>query len=150
MNNPAGKTVFVVLLMAGLSAAHGDLYRWVDEKGQVHFSDQPQGQQSSKLKPLPAPASAQTDQGSRMEKTRKLLNAYEIERQQEREQKAKQKEQEQQRRKNCNQARDDLRQYTDFGNIYRLDDEGNRVYLSEQEKRTLIQRSRAAVAKWCD
>jgi len=77
------------------------------------------------------------------------LNAYQIERQQKREQQAERKEQEEERRQNCNRARDNMRRYNDYGSIYRLDDGGNRIYLSEQERNSLLQRSREEVARWC-
>lgn len=49
----------------------------------------------------------------------------------------------------CVTARDNLEQYRSHGSIYRLDDNGERVYYSEQERETLLQRGRAAVEKWC-
>jgi hypothetical protein len=84
-----------------------------------------------------------------MQKTRKLLNAYRIERQQLREQKAEQKEQEAKRKRDCIQARDNLRKYTDYGNVYQLGEDGKREYLSEKQRAALLQRSREAVARLC-
>jgi cell division protein FtsN len=99
---------------------------------------------------MPSSPPIQGDQQQRMQKTRKLLNAYQIERQQLREQKAKQKEQAEKRKRNCIQARDNLRKYTDYGNVYRLDEDGKREYLSEKERAALLQRSREAVARLCN
>jgi len=85
-----------------------------------------------------------------MEKTRKLLNAYEAERQQAREQEEKQKELAEKRKRSCITARDNLRQYQSYGGIYRLDKEGSRVYISDQERITLLEQSREKVAEYCD
>jgi len=137
-------------LLCGSAAAAGtEIHRWVDDDGQVHFGDQPAGAESSEIKPKTAPVGTPEDSG-RMDKTRRLLRAYEAERQQAREQKAQQQAQEQTRRSNCVTARDDLRQFSSSGSIYRLDQNGERIYLSEQEREALLDRYRQAIADWCD
>jgi len=142
------KGLFIALLLSAQASVHAEVYRWVDDKGQVHFGDQAREASTHAIKP-PSGAPTQANQQRRMHKTRKLLNAYRIERQQAREQTAKQKEQAEKRKRKCIRARDNLRKYTDYGNIYRLGEDGEREYLSEQERNALLQRSREAVAQWC-
>ena len=132
-----------------VSVSHAEVYRWVDEKGQVHYADQAQGAGPRGIKTPAAPA-GQMNQQQRMEKTQRLLNAYQVERQQQREQAARQQEAEEKRARNCARARDNLRQYSEYGSFYRLDKDGNRVYLSEQERAESLRRSREAVKHWCD
>lgn len=141
--------LLISLVFMATRPLSAEVYHWVDENGQVHFDDQPKGQATKQFKSYSTPSATHTDPQQRMERTRKLLNAYQIERQQEREQNARQKEEEEKRRKNCIRARDRLRQYQEYGSIYRLDDAGNRVYMSDQERVSAIQRSRESVAKWC-
>lgn len=140
--------LFIALLLSGQAGVHAEVYRWVDEKGQVHFGDQARDTSTPAIRPHSKPT-AQTDQQQRMQKTRKLLNAYRIERQQLREQKAEQKEQQAKRKRDCIQARDNLRKYTDYGNVYQLGEDGKREYLSEKQRAALLQRSREAVARLC-
>jgi len=140
---------FIALLLSGQLSVHAEVYRWVDEKGQMHFGDQAREASTSAIKPHSRPAT-EGDQQQRMQKTRKLLNAYQIERQQLREQKAKQKEQSEKRKKDCIRARENLSKYTDYGNIYQLGEDGKREYLSEQQRTALVQRSREAVALLCN
>ena len=140
--------LFIALLLSGQAGVHAEVYRWVDEKGQVHFGDQARDASTPAIRPHAKPAT-QTEQQQRMQKTRKLLNAYRIERQQLREQKAEQKEQEAKRKRDCIQARDNLRKYTDYGNVYQLGEDGKREYLSEKQRAALLQRSREAVARLC-
>jgi len=142
-------TCVTAALLLGAALCRAELYRWVDEQGQTHFSDQPAHSQPHEIGVRPSPAAPQQPH-ERMDKTRRLLNAYQIERQQQREQQAKQKQQAEERRRNCLQARDRLRQYSETGSIYRLDDDGRRVYLSEQERTLLIASHRQAAADWCD
>ncbi|MGB5729597.1 MAG: DUF4124 domain-containing protein [Thiogranum sp.] len=148
MMNVFCKCLLIALLLSGQLSVHAEVYRWVDEKGQVHFGDQAREASTRAIKPHSSPPT-HGNQQQRMQKTRKLLNAYQIERQQAREQKAKQKEQAEKRKKDCIQARDNLRNYTNYGNIYNLGEDGKREYLSEQERAALVQRSRETVARLC-
>jgi hypothetical protein len=138
---------FLLLLVAG--AASAEVYRWVDEQGQVHFEDRSQSQSANGARSYAPPAAIADNPQQRMEKTRKLLNAYQAERQQAREQKQQRQQEQAKRTRQCAIARDRLRQYQQYGAVYRLDDAGKRVYLSEQERAALIQRSRDDIARWC-
>jgi hypothetical protein len=148
MMNAFCRCLFIALLLSGQLSVHAEVYRWVDEKGQTHFGDQTREASTRAIKPHSRPPT-QGNQQQRMQKTRKLLNAYQIERQQLREQRAEQKEQAEKRNRDCIQARDNLRKYTDYGNIYQLGEDGKREYLSEKERAALLQRSREAVARLC-
>jgi len=148
MVNAFRKCLFIALLLSGQVSVHAEVYRWVDEKGQMHFGDQAGDAGTHAIKPH-SRQPTQGDQQQRMQKTRKLLNAYQIERQQLREQKAKQKEQAKKQKRDCIQARDNLRKYTDYGNIYQLGEDGKREYLSEKQRSALLKRSREVVARSC-
>jgi hypothetical protein len=148
MKHLCTRSLFAGLLLAA-TLCHAEVYRWVDEQGQTHFADQPRHSQPHEIAVRPSPSTA-ADPGQRMDRTRRLLNAFQIERQQQREEKAKRQEQMDKRRRSCLQARDALRRYSESGNIYRLDESGNRVYLSESERASAIRKHRQAVADWCD
>ena len=149
MKEHCWRRLFVILLLSTGVTAHAETYRWVDDSGQVHYGDQKQGVKSHAIKPYSTPAATPTAPQERMEKTRRLLNAYRLERQQKREQQAEQEAQQEKRRGNCMRARDNVRRYNSYGSIYRLDKDGNRTYLSEQERDSLLQSSREKVARWC-
>jgi hypothetical protein len=140
----------LLLLLLTASGAQAEVYRWVDDQGQVHFEDRSRSQSAGGSRSY-APPAATVDNNTpqRMEKTRKLLNAYQEERRQAREQKDKQQEQQKKRAQQCARARDNLRQYERYGSIYRLDETGKRVYLSDGEREALIKRSRDDIARWC-
>lgn len=149
MKDSLCKSLLLLMLLSGQVGVHAELYRWVDEKGQVHFGDQARDATTHAIKPHSGPPK-QDDGRQRLYKTRKLLNAYQIERQQMREQQAKQKAAAEKQKRDCNRARDNLRKYTDYGNIYQLGDDGERVYLSAKERMALLQRSRKAVERLCN
>ncbi|GMQ89155.1 MAG: hypothetical protein BMS9Abin09_0613 [Gammaproteobacteria bacterium] len=149
MNIRCWQKLIVILLLSGGVSAQAEMYRWIDDSGQVHYEDRQRGAKSSPIKPYSKPDTTQPAPQERMEKTRRLLNAYRIERQQKREQKAEQKAEKDKHIKNCNRARDDVRRYHTYRRIYNLDKEGNRVYLSDQDRVSLLQRSQDKVTRWC-
>ena len=149
MHNRYWQKLTVILLLSGGVSAQAEMYRWVDDSGQVHYEDRPQGAKSRPIKPYSTPDTTQPAAQERMEKTRRLLNAYRLERQQKREQQAEQQAVKEKRIKNCKRARDDVRQYNAYRRIYNLDQDGNRVYLSDQERVSLLQRSQDKVTRWC-
>ncbi len=138
----------LLLLMAAPDSS-AEVYRWVDAQGQVHFEDRSQAQSGGDTRSYRPPDAAAEDPQQRLDKTRKLLNAYRAERQQAREQQEQEKQELAKRARQCVIARDKLRQYRQYGGIYRLDDEGKRVYLSDQERDALIRQSQDEIARWC-
>jgi hypothetical protein len=144
------KNVFLGMLILGsVTSLRAEIYRWVDENGQVHYEERTKTQSASGLQSYKPPVGMGQSPEQRMEKTRKLLNAYQVERQQEREREEEKRQQQEKRKHNCALARDNLRQNQSYGNIYRLNKQGEREYLSEPERRELLQRSRDDVAEWC-
>lgn len=139
-----------LLLIVSAPTALAEIHRWVDENGQVHFEDRSKDQAERGFRGYTEPPASGVSPEQRRQKTQKLLNAYEVERQQAREQKAKQKKAEEERQRRCHVARDNLRRYQAYSRFYRLDREGNRVYMSEQEHAAAIQRSTEQVSRYCD
>ena len=146
----AAKSIFLGLLTLGAMAdPRAETHRWVDERGQVHYEERTKAESASGLQSYKPPAGRGQSPQQRMEKTRKLLNAYQVEHQQAREHEEAKRQQQEKRKHNCALARDNLRQNQSYGNIYRLNKQGEREYLSEPERTELLQRSRDDVAEWC-
>ena len=74
--------------------------------------------------------------------------------QQEREQAEQRRRNRRRRRKSASMsalnARDYLRNVTQASNLYRLDEQGNRVILSDEERNRATDDAHARVAKWCN
>lgn len=149
MNNLMCNSCLSVLLSLLLPAASAQVYRWVDAQGQVHYEDRSQSQSADGSRSYTPPAATADNPQRRLEKTRKLLNAYQAERRQERDRREKQKQAQEKRRRNCALAKDNLRQYESYGGIYRLDKDGKRVYLDDREREDLLRKSRDDIAEWC-
>ena len=90
------------------------------------------------------------DAAERADKTQRLLRAYDVENA------AQQREEEEVlaarkgAEENCTRARDRLRGVTRARALYRLDDEGNRVVLSFEERAASEEKARTQVEYWCN
>ena len=148
--------VFILFTLAGPASVYAEIYKWVDKDGNVQFGDKPEkGVEAEEVEIKEAsPAAADPEARKRMEYQEKLLKVMEEERKQQNEEKrvAREKEEKEKtlRKRNCAEARDYKRTLDASGPIYKLDEEGNRVYLSEEENRAERQRAVELVRKWCD
>ena len=145
-DRPLRILMLCVLLVTRAAAA--EIYRWVDENGEVHFSDRPRpGASTVRVPKAPAPAPAEA---GRAERQRRLLEAWQAERIRKREARSQAEAQARERRRNCAIARDNLRQYRSARAVYRLNAEGERVFMDDTERSRLIAQWQGEVARWCD
>ena len=124
-----------------------EIHRCTGADGGAIFSDVPCGEEATVFRPLkpvnPGESLLRNDKRDR------LLRAFEEERQQEREQAAEEKAERAKRARKCAEAKDDLRVMKQAGRMYDLDEDGNRVYLSDAQRAEALRDTRAAVAHWC-
>lgn len=124
----------------------GEIYKWVDGSGKVHFSDRPlPGAQSMHLRDVPQPLPPR----DREVKRERLLQVFEEQRREKREKMETKNKLKQDREHNCNLAKDRLQGYEQAGYIYKIDKKGNRVIFDEEQQATAIQAARDAVKQWC-
>jgi hypothetical protein len=144
-------TLFGIVLLAavpGLAAAA--IYKWVDENGQVQYTETPPpgGVESSEIKPPPEPA----DQKGTIEREERLEKALD-ERRESRDAAAKQAaedaEYEKQKGERCEAAKRRLEQaerpLTNF-----VDADGTQRRATEEERQEQIKQSQEQVKKFCE
>lgn len=139
-----------VALLAPL--AHGEVYRWVDTQGRVHFGDKPPNKEAAEsiaIKAQPKSATSAPTEEARRDKQQRLLRAWKEERLQREEKAAKNREAQELREKNCHIAKDQLRTYRNASSLYDLDKNGNRRILSDAEYKTALNEAEEEVARWC-
>ncbi len=142
----SGIALVSALWVADLAAA-GEVYKWVDEHGKVHYGDRPRpGAQSVPLRDVPEATPMPSE---RVEKRERLLQVLKEQRQEKREEAEERKKQKEERARNCNLAKDRLRNYEQAGTIYEIDNEGNRVIYDEEKQAAAVQAARDAVKQWC-
>jgi hypothetical protein len=139
--------VFFTVLFA--APAFAEIYKCRDAKGGLQYTDKPCAGESSVFTPEKAPAAAE-DSDERMNRTRRLLDAMEAERNEKKKAAAEQKAEEERRQRNCNNARDRYRRITEASRLYELDKEGNRVVMNDEQRAQTTERARAAMEHWCN
>ncbi len=139
-----------VALMAlahqGLSAG---VYRWVDDQGKVHYGDRPPSKDKAKSIEVESAPAPEPDDGERRAKTRRLLDAMESERNREKEQAAQDKAEKARRERNCEVARRHVTLYQRANKISRVGADGERTYLSDEERDQALTHARSLVDRWC-
>ncbi len=139
---------FLILLLPLL--AHAEIVKWVDDKGKVHYSDQP-------------PATAKTpktlnikNQPGASAPAQKSLADQELEfrkRQMEAEDAAKKaaedKKQAETAQQNCASARANLKMLQDGVRMTKYNEKGERVFLDDADRAKAIAEAQRAVSDWC-
>jgi len=141
---------FSVCLMGwlGFSAASAEIYKWIDEEGQVHYGDKPVGDASEQIK-LRAEPTADGNAEARHAKRDRLLEIFEEQRSERQALAAKQRAEREERRQRCEEAKRQQQKYETASAIFEKDDDGNRRILSDEEHAMVRRVSAEEVQRWC-
>jgi hypothetical protein len=121
------------------------VYRWTDERGRVVFSDRPQeGRSAQKVEiESDAPAASAKDSTGSESRKKDIDPDPVVQAEPDAEQRTV-------RQKNCEIARKNLAHNQTLGRMYRIGPDGERSYLSDEEREQVLERSREDVKAWCD
>ncbi len=153
-----------VTLATALPAAGGQLYKWTDANGQVHYSDrQPPSdartQETLKASRSPVPITtegaadqagapdagrAKTPAEQEMEFRKRRVEAAEQETKRQKDAQAAAEKQ-----RNCSNARNNLAALERGGRITRTDTSGEQVFLSDAEIAAELPNARRVADTWC-
>lgn len=127
-----------LLLMFGLClTADADIWKWVDEQGNVHYGDTPAREYTNNAERVTYTSSSRshsTPSESRTEDTQSEEKTA----------------QEDAQAYYCERAKDIYRSYLDAPRLYKTGEDGQREYLSDEETAATIANARASVAEWCN
>jgi len=135
MKNLAAALLFLALAAASGMAA-GDIYKWTDEDGNVHYGDRPVGAAAATAETIAVtsrPTNSQAVQArvdSRQER-QSAQNEERTAREQAEAEEAEARKAAEDTAKVCAQYRSRLETYVTSRRLYKLDDQGERVYLDE-------------------
>lgn len=138
--------VFLVIFFI-LPNSHSEIYRWIDDNGKVQFSDRPLNNKTKKLDV----DTRQNSYGGILKRQRELLNEYQsndVQQQQEKRQAAAQAVKDERLQVRCINAKDRLRNYQ-RGALYRLDENGERIFYSEEDRTKAINKYQQLIQKNC-
>lgn len=141
----------LALTVSGVAMAN-EIYKWVDDEGNVHYGDRPTG---SAAEQLLASSYRRTDSSS-VQKRVESLEASQAARQERRTAAAEEaksaaakKAEAEEQQKRCETYRARLESYVQSRRLYREDENGERVYLDETETQNARQRVEDLIAENC-
>ena len=147
---PIAVVLMLVVSAAGTAVA-GDIYKWTDEEGNVHFEDRPAGEQPERLaiqsKPTD-PARIQAMMQARASAAAKVAEE-EAAATPERPSPEELQVQAEERARLCSSYRAQLQKYITSRRLYREDESGERVYLDEDETLAARERVENQVQEFC-
>jgi hypothetical protein len=126
-----------------------EIYKWVDEQGEVHYSQsRPEGKDAEVLK-VPSTGGATAERKS-LERQLFEVEKNETQRKLKVEKQKKRVENEALRKENCRRARAKLQSLDTGTNILEIDEQGNAKRLTEQERQIRLTNAKNDIARWCD
>lgn len=148
----AGAALLCGMLSCAALAAQAQVFKWVDEKGRTHYGEKPpEGVKSSEVaRPVPPsdPAKAAAPDDWR----KKALDAKrdKVQREQEAEAASRREANDRvQAERRCRNARITLDRLDNVHNLYKYNDKGERVYLTDAEREPEKARARREVQEHC-
>lgn len=140
-------------LLLLMQPVHAELYKWVDEQGNVHYSDQPAGGKTKSESTLNIPSQpgalnsadgGKSWQEKEQEFQKRKASAAEAEaKKQKAEQEAKTQ------RENCEKAKQNLSQLESAVPVYTFNEKTGRTLLNQEQRTQEIAKARKSVAEWC-
>ena len=136
------------------AAIAGDVFRWTDADGRVHYGPHPpQGARNTQSILLPesaAPDRAADPSGAqRRERQRRMLDAYAHERERKKAAAAEAEQRRQQRAERCRAIQTQWRRLAFGGRVYFRRDDGSRDYLSDEQRAAEQAQLRPAYIEAC-
>ncbi|MCL7942987.1 DUF4124 domain-containing protein [Marinobacter sp. ATCH36] len=144
------KGLLILLCFLIIPITHAGTYRWVDENGQTHFGDRPPKNAASDEVKLNAPAPS-SDAAARERKLRmnEFLEQSQRERDERNQARAEQEARAEKHEARCQALRARLKYLKSVSGIYRLNSEGERVFVNDEENKRLREQFSAQVQSEC-
>lgn len=146
---------FCVFVLALLTSGwgYGQVYKWVDENGKVHFGDKPPVNSKAEELNLPEVKSADTPEvthAERIERQRRLVKALEEERKEKQKAKQEKKDKEAKQVAACKQLKGRIKHSETINRYFRYDEQGERTYYSDAEADAFRNKLKAAYQQNCE
>lgn len=148
------KTVLIgsVALLAGVASA-SDIYKHVDDDGNVSYGDRPTGAPAEQRVNIVSRATSPAAVQASVDQTLELEERSEQRRDEREARKAKEEEKAREaadRASKCSDYRQKLNRYSESRRLYRVDANGERVFLDDSEREKETQHMRGLVDEFCN
>ena len=139
-------SVVATLAVFGVSAQ--TMYKWVDEKGVTHFSENPppdgnKSAQKIEVKPIQSDRAPSDNWRQREQEAKQLRARKGVE------EEGARRQDEAQRMKACHAAQRKADTMKNYSRVFRLDEKGERVYYEEKEREAALADAQRDIAKYC-
>lgn len=139
---------FVLFLFT--ASSYADVYKWIDEDGQVHYSQQPPpGQQAEMIKAPPPPAIDPAKAQQEIDTLIKQQSSDEQTHEDKNIQSQKEQERDNQLEKNCHAAKQNLQAYQDNPGRRLIDNDGNVTRPTEEQRQQKIKEAQQKIKEFC-
>ncbi|HET8849923.1 MAG TPA: DUF4124 domain-containing protein [Marinobacter sp.] len=143
------KFALPILLIAS-QETQAAVYQWTDANGQTHFGDRPPSQAHTREVAVDAaPSGIDTEAQARHERVKAFVQEQQQTRSERQAQETEARKVADQQAQACVKLRARLKNMARISTFYRLDDNGNRVFVTEAENEQLRQNFRQKVAESC-
>ncbi len=147
------KSLLVIVAILYTASVQAEVYKWVDENGRVHYGDKPgAGSQAIEVRQYETsnkPASSGGDELSRDKKRQRISDMLEEDRLTKNKQREKKNKEREKKKRKCNRLKDRQRHYERASGLYNLDKDGNRIYISNEQREKSEQKLRQQIKKAC-
>ena len=148
------RKILVVVLSAALttSAFAGEIYKYVDEEGNVHYVDRPTGESGEERMALTysgTSTAAVSAQVRRRQDYMEALDEARSESESRREAEAQARAEMEARAAKCQESRARLESYLQAHRLYRQDDAGEREYLNDEQILEARRKAEEAIQEHC-
>lgn len=153
MREEAMKYLLLMVSILYIASAQAEVYKWVDDKGRVHYGDKPEsGSQAVDVKQHETGSKSVDigeDELSREEKRQRVSDMLEEDRLAKNKQREKENRERERKKRECNRLKDTQRRVEHAGSLYRLDKDGNRVTISNEQRQKSQKNLRKQLKKAC-
>lgn len=145
-------TCAVMALTIASGAMANEIYKWTDENGNVHYGDRPSGAATEQRLAM---TYARTNSNAVQQRVQARVDARTAQEEARAEAATEQKEAEEnaaiaaERERKCERSRTRLETYLQSRRLYRTDDDGERVYLDDEQRQEARQKAEKQVAEFC-
>ena len=144
-----GPPLAVMVLSVLFSVSHAEVYKWTDEHGVTHYGDKPASADSAEQIEVKQQTVDTQPSGSRAERRQKLIESLDEDRYEKKQERERQQAKAKRDRQRCHRLKDHLKSMQRASRAYRLDKDGERVYLSDAGKSKSEARIRKQMRKYC-
>jgi hypothetical protein len=150
MKNNLSTIVGIAMLAFFCSANAGQVYKWIDENGKTHYGDRTgaEARQVEEVR-VSKTRAVGSDITARQQRTDGLLDSYKKEREEKAESRQAAAGGKRDREAKCAAAMISHEKFERVGSLYSKDAQGNRFFLSDEDRGRAIAEAQAAVNEWC-